>query len=252
MPAPSTVVSPLRLPERRVLVVLLVITAALTLIYLATIVIRWSGVVLPGTVVAFLGRFDVDAELTVPTWFSSMVLAAAGILGIVIGRLSRPITGPRAGWWVAVGVILMVLSLDEASALHELSVAPVQRLLHITEGPFLFAWVVPGIVVVIVTLLVFARFFFRLPPDTRLAAGVGGAVFLSGALVMEMVQSALVYRLAPTGSDSSFSLDLLAGLEELLEMTGSAILVWAFLRHLQRHVLAPGGAQQVEHGMRPA
>jgi hypothetical protein len=241
-PAPRAPIVAIEIPIRGIFVALLVIDVVIVVIYDVVITTLWSGVALPSTVAIFLERWDVDAEVAVPTWYSTLLLAAAGLLALGIGLLGRTVRRARWGWWVAIGIVLVALSADEASAFHEIAVRPVQTLLHITAGPFLFAWVVPAAIVVVITFVVFARFYFGLPPDTRIGVGVGAAVFLVGALGMEMIQGAFVYQLEVPGTGTSFALDLLSGAEELLEITGSTLLIVAFLRHLARHTLEPGGA----------
>jgi hypothetical protein len=227
-------------PIRTATFALLAINAGIFVAYLITRVILWSGTPLPATVQSLLQEFDVDAEGTVPTWYSVVLLAAAGGLALLTGVLRRREGQSRWGWWIAAGIVLMLLSLDESASIHEQAFVPMQRLFGVMSGPFAFAWVIAGLAAVAVVIIVFARFYLSLPNDTKLGLGIGAVVYLGGSLGMEMLAGALVPYLVPIGSGTSFAMNVLSGIEELLEMTGVVLVIRAILVHLARHVTPAG------------
>src|SRR4051812_17733232 len=108
----------LRLSSRRVFRVLSVTAVVLTLISF--------GVRCVNTY-AFHGRFhrpvrffDVDAEQSIPTWFSSLNLAiAAGLLFWVIQAL-RARGETKFRWhWLVLAVGFVAMSIDEEISFHE-------------------------------------------------------------------------------------------------------------------------------------
>lgn len=232
-------------PIRTLTFVLLVVNAAFFLAYLVTRVILWFGPAVPSKLEALLQEFDVDAEGNIPTWYSIVLLAAAGGLALLIGVLRRRQAQSRWGWWIASGILLLLLSLDESASIHEQAFEPMQRLFGVLSGPFAFAWVIAGLAAVVVVLLVFARFYLSLPNDTKLGIGIGGLVYLGGALGVEMLAGALVPYLVPIGQGTSFAMNVLSGIEELLEMTGVVLVIRAFLVHLARHV-TPSGTLEIK------
>lgn len=65
------------------------------------------------TIDADLLRLDLEANL--PTWFSSLQFGLAGVASLLLGG-SR---APERRLWTAVGVLMLLLSLDELATLHE-------------------------------------------------------------------------------------------------------------------------------------
>ncbi len=227
----------LTIDVRRISLVLLIVAGGLFVVHLITRVVHWTVGGVPAPIAIFLERFDMDSETTVPTWFSAILLLLIAGAALLIAIMSKQLVLPRAPWWCATAIIFVLLSLDEASAVHEITVVPLQRLFGITSGPLLFAWVIPAGIAVVIVAALFARFFLSLPTDTRKDSAIGAGVWLFGVLGMEMISAALVYTLAVPGSGSSLSLDVLAGIEETIEMVGAILILRALLLHLRRHVL---------------
>ena len=229
-------VAALAFTVRPLILSLFIATALLLVLHVVTRVVYWAGLGLPNAVGLLFERFNADAETSVPTWFSILLLMSLAVVAFVIGRTSRVGAGTAYRWWYAMAGVLLYLSIDEGSAFHEIAFQPMQRFLGVTSGPLLFSWVVPAGLAVIVVGAIFLPFMLRLPSSTRVGLLVGGAVYLAGALGMEMVAASLVHVLAD-GSGMSLSFDLLAGLEEGLEMAGSILVLRALLVHLRDFVL---------------
>ncbi len=64
-------------------------------------------------------RFDTAEEANLPTWFSAVLLLAAGALCAVIGWARRAGGRAWAGRWMLLGIVFTCLSADEAAQLHE-------------------------------------------------------------------------------------------------------------------------------------
>ena len=63
---------------------------------------------------AELQFFDMNDESNLPTWWSSFVFTVAGLLALFVGlpdRAQRP--------WVLLGVLMLLLGLDDIATLHE-------------------------------------------------------------------------------------------------------------------------------------
>jgi hypothetical protein len=229
-------VAALVLAVRPVIVTLFVTTAVLLVLHVVTRVVYWAGLGTPIPIALLFERFNADAETSVPTWFSILLLMSLAVAAFVIARTTRNGAGTAHRWWYAMSAVFLYLSIDEGSAFHEIAFQPMQRLLGVTSGPLLFGWVVPAGLAVIVVGAIFLRFMLRLPTPTRVGLFIGGAVYLAGALGMEMVAGSLVQVLADS-SGMSLSFDLLAGVEETLEMIGSILVLRALLVHLRDFVL---------------
>jgi hypothetical protein len=73
------------------------------------------------------------------------------LVAALLAALVRRAGGRDARCWAGLAVILSLLSLDEAVALHERLGGPAGEVLgDATRGPLHFAWVVPGAVLALV------------------------------------------------------------------------------------------------------
>ena len=170
-------------------------------------------------------RLNLDSEASVPMYVSAILLLTAGGLLALTAR----VTG--VGWrsrWAALGVVFVLLSMDEAMMLHESLVDPVRSALD-TSGVFYFAWVIPGAVFVAVVGAAYVPFLLRQPPWLRRQMMAAGALYVGGALGMELVGGALV----SAGSAESWAYLATATIEETGELAGVSLFVYALVRHLE-------------------
>lgn len=208
---------------------LLAIAAAITLVSLG------AGLLHPGS--HGLARLvDVDAEFNLPTWYASLGLAAASILlGAAAWVESR---SPRRGFlahWLFLSATFALLSVDEFVGLHEMMGTILHRHVHFT-GFLRFVWVVPACVGLCLFGLGYSRFLAALPPRRRARFVAAGAVYVVGAVGMEMIGGKL-FDLYPNGSVAYL---LASHLEEFLELSGIALFIAALVEHLAE-LLGPEG-----------
>lgn len=203
------------------------IAAVLIVLGAATIILRFGFG--HDHVYGLLPRFDLDRELSVPTWYSmALLLVAALLLGAVaVGR--RAARDPFARHWAGLVIIFLLLSLDEGASLHGLPSQPLRAALDL-PGFLYYAWVIPMSLAVVVFGLFYARFTGQLPARTRALFVTAGAVFVGGALGGEVVAGA--YRSA-FGIDGGYA--TLALVEESLEMGGCILFIFAVADYLARH-----------------
>lgn len=181
------------------------------------------------TVFQDMRHIALDAEMCLAAWYSSfLMLVSAGLLG-VIARLAARRGEGMVWYWGVLAIVFVGLSLDEATSVHELVLEPIRERLHLT-GPFYFAWVVPALVMVPLFALAYLRFLRALPRPYGLWLFVSGAVFVSGALGMEMVGG--VTNLAAGADGLPYILSFL--LEESLEISGLTVFLLALMSYLGR------------------
>lgn len=175
--------------------------------------------------------FALDGEANIPTFYSAMMLlACSGLLGLIAIVRGRESDG--FSWhWAGLGCVFLLLSVDEASQIHELLNGPVRNAVG-AGGVFYFAWVIPGLVAVTFLGIVYLKFMFSLPSATRWLFFTAAALFLGGALGVEMLGAwwAEGHRL----NNPTYA--LLATAEETLEMLGVLAFFYALLRYVQDHV----------------
>jgi hypothetical protein len=183
---------------------------------------------LPGTHY-YVEFFGVSAEGKLPTFYSGLTLLAVAALLALIWAHERRRHGPLRWYWAALSLIFVVLAMDELLSIHEATTELIRSRLHIADGWFYNAWVIPAVVVLAFLALTFFRFLVRLPARTRTLFVLAGAVFVSGAVGFEMIGGAYA---SVNGDDLGYG--VLASVEEVLEMSGIVVMLYALLDHLER------------------
>lgn len=174
--------------------------------------------------------FFVDTERNIPTFFTVLVALGNVMLLIIIGLNARQHSNAHHLYWFALAAGFLFLAYDEAFQVHEKLTEPVRALLGNKElGIFYLAWILPGIVGVVLLGLLFRKFLFQLPQWTRKWILVSGALYLSGCIGMEMVNGAYA-----EAHGTNYLYTFLATMEEGLEMFGLITLVHTLLGHLSR------------------
>ncbi|MBS1830389.1 MAG: hypothetical protein JST93_34120 [Acidobacteria bacterium] len=173
--------------------------------------------------------FDLEREANIPTIFSAGLLSiSAGLLSLIAIEKHQSRDGLRRPWAVlACGFLFMAV--DELARIHELLVAPTRQWLGRDQlGPLYFAWVVPGFALVAVLALYFVPFLRALPRRDALRFLSAGAVYLGGALGVELAGG----NAAEQGGVQQPLYVALVTLEESMEMTGAVLFIRALLLYI--------------------
>lgn len=180
------------------------------------------------TVLGLVNVFQLDGEHNLPTWFSSSMLFVCGILlGMV--AFTKRVEGARyAAHWSGLSIIFLFMSLDEAIMIHEKWYKPLEALLG--SGDFFYqGWIIPAVLFVFAFALTYLRFLAHLPTRTRRVFIVAGFLYVVGALGMEIVSGGYMVR----HGRENMTYQMLASAEEILEMLGVVVFVYALLSYLQ-------------------
>ncbi len=177
-------------------------------------------------VIGMLRFFDLNAEQTVPAWYSTVLLALAAAAAAVTAAVKHRDGAAYIGRWYGLAVIFLYLSMDEALAIHERAIEPVRTLLD-TGGLLYFAWVVPGAAAVATVGVIYLRFVLAQVPRLKWAMIAAGMLYVGGALVLEMV-GGLLFEVYGPGAQT----DLVSMLEETAEMGGVIVFIIALVDHL--------------------
>jgi hypothetical protein len=165
-------------------------------------------------------KLSLSYEGNVPTWFSSSLLL---VCALAAGSIARGAHW-RVHWWgLAVG--FGYASLDEAAELHENLGGHFD-----TSGILYFDWVIPAVVILAGLAAVYLPFVRALPSATRIGLIVAGAIYVGGALGMELP---LGWWTATWGPDG-LGYALIDWVEEVLEMLGASLAVVALVAHRRR------------------
>ena len=183
----------------------------------------------------FLELFLVNNEGKVPTWYSTITLAACALLAAAIAFASVGGRGPFAVRWLLLALVFVAMSFDEFAELHPTVGGPLPELVGTDGGTIGFGWVANGALFVGLFALLYAGLLIRLPDPARLLLLAGGAAYVAGALGMEVIGGRID---ASRGSDTG-AYAAAASFEELLEMTGIVLVIcalWRYLGHICREV----------------
>lgn len=148
---------------RKILVWLSCVAVVLFILHITTQLIIGTGMVEGGLKNYLLSKFDLNEEQVIGSWFSSTLLVAAAILLFIIGMVEHMRNNKKLGIiWVSLGIIFTYLSIDESISLHEALVVPMRDILGVGPGVFYYAWVIPVIFLLILFIVVYARFWWNL------------------------------------------------------------------------------------------
>lgn len=169
------------------------------------------------------GFFNVDQEVSIPTWFSSVQLFVTSVVILTLAGRSPDLRI----FLIVLGCAFLFLSMDEAAAVHDslFKIAQKARISWLAGAEYL-AWMVPYAAVGIIGLLLGRRpallLWRRYPHETALV-GLGGALFIGGGIGIE-IATHFLYKIA---IDANFHLAVAA--EEFCEMAGVSVVLYGFL-----------------------
>lgn len=179
-----------------------------------------------GSVHGLVRLFDLNAERNLPTLYAtvSMVVCAA-LLGL-ISLAKRKTRQPYVFHWLGLGFIFLFLAVDEFVELHEKLHAPMVKLLDL-HGLLFVGWVVPYAAACLILFAIYLKFIWNLPRRTSIHFLLAGFVYMVGVMGIEAVSG---MYLELYGSDVIYALTYT--LEEILEMTGILIFIYALTSYI--------------------
>lgn len=176
----------------------------------------------------FSNLFNLNKENTVPSWFSSMLLLTVAYHAFLVSQLESVHVRRFRGLWQLFALLFLLLSLDEAAALHE----RLQSVLEAHGGSLArsikFVWVIPALLVCALLAVAYLRFVVALPARIRWLLVAAGAVYIGGAAGLELVGGA-VY----THFGNGIAYLLVSTLEEVMEMSGALLCLHTLTQVLQ-------------------
>lgn len=173
------------------------------------------------------GLLDMDAEQTIPTWYSSsLLLLCAGLLA-VIAQIKMKNVAPYRYHWSLLSAIFLGLSVDEAVGLHEKAIEPLRESFNLT-GLLYFSWIIPGIAFLLAFILLYIKFLRHLPKQTQNLFLIGGAIYVLGSIGIEMIGGMFWESIGPY----TILYQVVAITEELFEMLGVNIFIYALLSYI--------------------
>lgn len=232
----------LTVSTKRVASVLVLAVLCLTLASLFSQLYRYIPGLLPGVASLFgtggsetIELFDVYGEGNIPTWYSSSALLLCSMLLALISVGKNQASDRRyvLHWRVLAGIFLL-LSLDETAQLHDKVDAAMDRVYDF-GGFFTYAWVIPAAAFLLIFMLAYLGFLAHLPVRTRWFFLVAASIYVGGAVGLEMVAGRYEDLSGISEPALDTTLAMLASGEELLEMAGIVIFVYALTSYISTH-----------------
>lgn len=222
----------IRLSTKRVTQTLLVVVAALVFVNIFLIYFKvFLGLDFMPGLDSFYELFFINREANIPSYYQALTLLACSGLLTIIAIDERRKAAAYALHWTLMSIIFLGLSIDEATAIHEKAIVPLREAFH-THGLLYFPWVVPAGILVVVFVLFYWGFVLHLPARTRNLFILAGAVYVLGAIGLEMI-GAYMNELY---GDRSLSYFIASLLEETLEMTGILVFIHALMGYIAANV----------------
>lgn len=167
-------------------------------------------------------QFDLNGEGNLAAWFQSFLLLLCALSVLALASHYRARRAPLAHRWVALSGLFALMAIDETAQLHDMFTGPLRRGLEIDFGIFYFAWLLPAVAFLAACAWYFAPIALSLPGTVHRRLLVAVGVYLSGAVVVEMISGFVV----ESGRQST-PYHLVLTIEESCEIAGITLVLGA-------------------------
>ena len=192
--------------------------------------------------------FDLSEEQSLGTWWTTLLLLFAAVAAAALAAAHPRGTPSRRGW-TTFALFIALLSIDETVAMHERFGPIVFHGLGLPQI-FVLAWVIPAVLIFVAFVYWQRGFFASLPGMLRRRLLLAAAVYVGGAVGLEVVESIIVGS-SDMNMDAATTVvfSVIEVVEEVLEILAIGWVVLALLDHLR--VEAPVWTVAVEEGSWP-
>lgn len=172
--------------------------------------------------------FELDQENNIPTFFATLLAIVASGLLLIISLTKKQMARP---WklWTSLSVLFLLVALDEFIGVHEQLSQPVRTLLD-AKGLLYFAWIIPYAFLVMLLAGIYGPFVFEMPIHIRRGILLSATLFLTGALVFEML-SGLLYEY--NNQTQTLLYGALSTINESLEVAGLILFIHTLLCYIE-------------------
>lgn len=168
--------------------------------------------------------FDFDRENNIPSLYSTFNLLVSSVLLFLTASNCKTRNRSLYLPWLGLSAIFLFLSIDELLSIHE-KLGSFLKMFFQTSGIFLYMWVIPYSIAMIVFVLVYAKFVFQLPKNILPLFLGSGAVFVLSAIGLEMLEA---HHASQFGKETLLYATYYT-CEEFLEMLTIAVFIYALL-----------------------
>jgi hypothetical protein len=175
--------------------------------------------------------FDLNTEENIPSLYSTATLLFCSLLLATIAQAYKLAKNSSFRSWMGMSIVFAFLAVDEYISIHEQLTKPLRNIFN-TSGLFFYAWVIVGAIFVVIFLLVFGKFVLSLPASIKRLFFIAGLIYVTGAIGIEMIGGSYNEQ----NSIYNISYIWLATIEEVFEMIGVAIFIYALLMYMSRYM----------------
>jgi len=172
--------------------------------------------------------FSLSEEQNVPSWWSSSLLLACSVVLAAITATKTRARGDYKTHWAVLSGIFCYMSLDELVEIHE-RLNDISSLSQL-HGALYYGWIIPASLIVLVFAASYLKFLFHLPMKTRVKVALAGALYVGGALGVELPLGLWTER----HGELNFGWALIDMGEESMEIAGSSLFLFALIEYLGR------------------
>jgi hypothetical protein len=213
----------LSLSIRRIAALLFTLVALLAGAHLLTVALRFY--IGHDYALGFVPAFVMDSEGNVPAFFSSLLLLTSALLCFYIYRTHEP--GRFRRHWLLLGMVFVFLSADELVRLHEKLIYPMSLVLDTTIDLY-YIWAIPYGIAALCFAAAYLPFLRHLPRRAGALMVLAGALYVSGAIGMEIVGGTYFYN----NGVRDVPHELAVTAEESLEMLGVCVFILSLLSYI--------------------
>ncbi len=169
--------------------------------------------------------FNLDDERSLPSLFTVFEWSSIVVLFLVISINTE---GKKSYYWWGFVLLFSFLTFDEFASIHEPMAGYFRKTLN-TSGLLYFAWVIPYAIGLIAILLIYSKFLLSLNRKILILFILSGAIFVSGAVLMELFEGNYVES---HGFSDIYYL-VFVPIEETVEMIGLSLFIYTLLLYME-------------------
>lgn len=178
-------------------------------------------------------RFDLNEEISLPTWYEQTLLLIVSLVALIIGMQKYSAKVKYAKHWLGIGFIFLFLSIDEGSSFHEILMPAIKNTFKSSElfnSYFYYAWVIVGFIFVAIVALIYFKFWLNLPSKTRWLTLTSAIIFVGGSMGVEMISGDYF-----SVHGYTFAYAILNFFEEMMEGFGAILFIYTLLNYASKN-----------------
>jgi hypothetical protein len=222
------------LSARRTLQLLLTLVVVLTIVGWLLQYLELSsspGTYDPRHITGIPRLFDLGGKANIPTWYKASLLMFSCVLLFVIALARKRMRDVYWHHWRDLAVVFLLLSIDEVAAIHE-GIGYRLSLLLETSGVFFYAWVIVGIMFVVLFSMLYLRFVLSLPVMAKILFLTSGVVYVGSVLGLKMLEGWYV----TTYGMQDLTFITISSVRQAIEMSAIVVFDYALLTYIRHNV----------------